>query len=97
MDICPAEEVPWQYGAFLVNREGALVALDAMDYVDLPPPGSPDIDIARAATMRPIVELANDRLGVPAEALFPSGITRRNYPWIISPQRRMDQEASSSW
>ena len=33
----------------------------------------PDIDIAGAADMRPIVELAGDRLGIPATALEPYG------------------------
>ena len=32
-----------------------------------------DIEIARAATLRPIVELAGDRLGIPADALTPYG------------------------
>ncbi|WP_036222965.1 formate--tetrahydrofolate ligase [Maritalea myrionectae] len=49
------------------------MALDIMIEEELPPPGSPDIDIARAASMRPIVALAEDRLGVPAEALIPFG------------------------
>lgn len=40
---------------------------------NLPAPGAPDIEIARAATMRPILELAKDRLGMPAEALAPYG------------------------
>lgn len=40
---------------------------------ELPPPGAPDIDIARAATMKPILPLAEERLGVPAEALAPFG------------------------
>ena len=39
----------------------------------LPPPGAPDIEIARAATMRPIVDLAADRLGIPSEAVVPYG------------------------
>ena len=39
----------------------------------LPPPGAPDIEIARAATMKPILPLAEDRLGVPADALVPYG------------------------
>ena len=33
----------------------------------------PDIEIARAASMRPIVELAGDRLGIPAKELLPYG------------------------
>ena len=33
----------------------------------------PDIEIARAASLRPIVELAGDRLGIPAEGLTPYG------------------------
>ena len=32
-----------------------------------------DIEIAQAASMRPIVELARERLGIPAEALEPYG------------------------
>ncbi len=39
----------------------------------LPAPGAPDIDIARAATMQPILSLAKDRLDVPPEALVPYG------------------------
>jgi formate--tetrahydrofolate ligase len=40
---------------------------------NLPPPGAPDIEIARAATMKPILELAEEKLGVPSEALIPYG------------------------
>jgi formate--tetrahydrofolate ligase len=40
---------------------------------NLPPPGAPDIEIARAANMMPILPLAEQRLGVPAEALVPYG------------------------
>ncbi len=40
---------------------------------ELPPPGSPDIDIARAAEMRPILPLAEEKLGIPGEALIPFG------------------------
>ena len=40
---------------------------------NLPAPGAPDIDIARAATMKSILPLAEDRLGIPAEALVPFG------------------------
>ena len=39
----------------------------------LPPPGAPDIDIARAAAMRPILPLAEQRLGIPADAMVPHG------------------------
>ena len=39
----------------------------------LPPPGAPDIEIARAATMMPIVGLAETKLGIAAEALVPYG------------------------
>ncbi len=39
----------------------------------LPPPGAPDIEIARAAPMRPILDLAGERLGLPADALIPYG------------------------
>lgn len=40
---------------------------------NLPAPGAPDIEIARAAKMDPILGLANDRLGVPSDALVPYG------------------------
>jgi len=40
---------------------------------NLPPPGAPDIEIARAAKMDPILPLAEKRLGVPPEALVPYG------------------------
>ncbi len=40
---------------------------------NLPKPGAPDIEIARAARMRPIIELARDRLDLPTEALLPFG------------------------
>ncbi len=40
---------------------------------DLPPPGAPDIEIARAARMRPILPLAEEKLGIPAEGLIPFG------------------------
>ncbi len=39
----------------------------------LPAPGAPDIEIARAATMKPILPLAEERLGVPPQALVPFG------------------------
>ncbi|GJL94180.1 MAG: formate--tetrahydrofolate ligase [Hyphococcus sp.] len=44
-----------------------------MSNQDLPPPGAPDIEIARAASMDPILPLAEERLGVPADALVPYG------------------------
>lgn len=39
----------------------------------LPAPGAPDIEIARAAQILPIIELVRERLGVPADALIPYG------------------------
>ena len=39
----------------------------------LPPPGSPDIKIARAARILPIIDIARERLNVPADALVPYG------------------------
>ncbi len=39
----------------------------------LPPPGAPDIEIARAAKLLPILPLAAERLGIAAEALVPYG------------------------
>lgn len=40
---------------------------------ELPPPGAPDIEIARAAKMAPILPLAEARLGIAPEALVPYG------------------------
>lgn len=40
---------------------------------ELPAPGAPDIEIARAARMSPILPLAQDRLGIAPEALVPYG------------------------
>ncbi|WP_427966530.1 formate--tetrahydrofolate ligase [Altererythrobacter sp.] len=40
---------------------------------NLPPPGAPDIEIARAATMEPILALAERRLGLKPETLVPFG------------------------
>lgn len=40
---------------------------------NLPAPGAPDIDIARAAIMEPILPLAEKKLGIPADALVPYG------------------------
>lgn len=42
----------------------------------LPAPGAPDIEIARAAPIRPIIPLAEERLGIPSEALVPHGHTK---------------------
>ncbi|MEP1230699.1 MAG: formate--tetrahydrofolate ligase [Litorimonas sp.] len=44
-----------------------------MTQQNLPAPGAPDIDIARAALMKPLLPLAKDKLGIPAEALVPYG------------------------
>ena len=40
---------------------------------NLPPPGAPDIEIARAAKMEPILGLAERRLGLAPETLVPYG------------------------
>ncbi len=40
---------------------------------NLPAPGAPDIDIARAATMRPVLSLAKEQLNIDADALVPYG------------------------
>jgi formate--tetrahydrofolate ligase len=40
---------------------------------NLPPPGAPDIEIARAARMDPILPLAEARLGIAPESLVPYG------------------------
>lgn len=39
----------------------------------LPPPGAPDIEIARAARILPIMDVARERLGIEAEDLIPYG------------------------
>jgi formate--tetrahydrofolate ligase len=39
----------------------------------LPPPGAPDIEIARAARMAPILQLALEKLGIAPEHLIPYG------------------------
>ncbi|MDZ7770505.1 MAG: formate--tetrahydrofolate ligase [Woeseiaceae bacterium] len=39
----------------------------------MPPPGSPDIEIARAVPPQPILPLAQERLGLPAASLVPYG------------------------
>lgn len=44
-----------------------------MQEKQLPPPGAPDIEIARAAKMAPILPLAEARLGIAPEALVPYG------------------------
>ena len=44
-----------------------------MSEQDLPAPGAPDIEIARAAKMKPILPLAEKILGIPADALVPYG------------------------
>jgi len=44
-----------------------------MTQQNLPAPGAPDIEIARAAKMKPLLPLAEDKLGIPAEALVPYG------------------------
>ena len=44
-----------------------------MSQQDLPPPGAPDIEIARAAKMKPLLPLAEKTLGIPPEALVPFG------------------------
>lgn len=40
---------------------------------NLPAPGAPDIEIARAAIMKPLLALADDKLGIPSDALVPYG------------------------
>ena len=44
-----------------------------MQQNQLPPPGAPDIEIARAAKMLPILQLAAERLGIAADAVIPYG------------------------
>ena len=52
----------------------------------LPPPGSPDIEIARAARMLPIMEIAEKRLNIPADALIPYGHhkAKLSLPYVAS-------------
>lgn len=40
---------------------------------NLPPPGAPDIDIARAVTPKPVIEIAAERLGLLPHTLIPYG------------------------
>ena len=40
---------------------------------ELPAPGAPDIEIARAAQINPILPIAQTRLGIAPEALVPFG------------------------
>lgn len=40
---------------------------------NLPAPGAPDIEIARAAKMKPLLGLAKDKLNIPEHALVPYG------------------------
>jgi len=42
----------------------------------LPPPGAPDIEIARAARPRAILDLAADTLDIPSDVLIPYGHTK---------------------
>ena len=44
-----------------------------MTQQNLPAPGTPDIEIARAAKMKSLLPLAKEKLGIPAEALVPFG------------------------
>lgn len=48
-------------------------AENCMSNQNLPAPGAPDIEIARAATMKPLLPLAEETLGIPADALVPFG------------------------
>jgi formate--tetrahydrofolate ligase len=38
-----------------------------------------DIDIAQAATMRPILDVAKEKLGIPGDSLDPYGITKQKF------------------
>jgi formate--tetrahydrofolate ligase len=51
----------------------AALEKSAASALQLPPPGSPDIEIARAVAPLPILPLAQHRLGLPAQALIPYG------------------------
>lgn len=44
-----------------------------MSLHDLPKPGAPDIEIARAAKMKRLLPLAKEKLDIPSEALIPYG------------------------
>jgi len=62
-----------------MHDNNVIRAEDKRDFVPqtrgdaLPKPGSPDIEIARAAHMLPILDMARERLNVPADALIPYG------------------------
>jgi formate--tetrahydrofolate ligase len=60
--------------------------------VDAPAPFPSDIEIAEAADITPVVDLARDVLGIPAEALVPYGHTKAkvSLPYLRSLQDRPD-------
>ena len=60
--------------------------------VDAPTPFPSDIEIAEAADITPVVDLARDTLGIPAEALVPYGHTKAkvSLPYLRSLEDRPD-------
>ncbi len=60
--------------------------------VDAPPPFPSDIEIAEAADITPVVDLARDVLGIPPEALVPYGHTKAkvSLPYLRSLDGRPD-------
>ena len=60
--------------------------------VDAPTPFPSDIEIAEAADITPVVDLARDALGIPADALVPYGHTKAkvSLPYLRSLEDRPD-------
>lgn len=58
------------------------------DMTAFPPPGAPDIDIARAVKPWPIFEVAQRKLGIAAHALIPYGHYKAKLDLAQVPQRK---------
>jgi formate--tetrahydrofolate ligase len=60
--------------------------------VETPTPFPSDIEIAESAEILPVVDLARERLGIPAEALIPYGHTKAkvSLPYLASLESRPD-------
>ena len=60
--------------------------------VEAPTPFPSDIEIAEAADITPVLDLARDTLGIPSEALVPYGHTKAkvSLPWLATLEDRPD-------
>ena len=63
--------------------------------VDAPTPFPSDIEIAEAADITPVVDLARDELGIPAEALVPYGHTKAKVS--LSYLRSLEADPTDTW